>query len=97
MIRTKTQMSQAETLDELVRRLDYGMQKALFRDAQMHPQRYVGELVQRYASQTGRQGLLGLITRYAARATGHQHGCICARCSRVRVAAKRYARMRGLL
>lgn len=82
------QACQTETLDELIGWL-FGANRDLYRDAHQHPQRYVAELVQRYASQIARQNLLGPITRYAARVTRHQQGCISARCSGVRVAAKR--------
>lgn len=89
------QTHETETLNELMGRLFRNGD--LYRDAQQHPQRYVAELVQRYAAQAAHHGALGPITRYAARVNGHQRGCICARCSRVRVAAKRFARQRGLL
>lgn len=55
MVRTTTQTNQTETLDQLVRRLDYGMGQQLFRDAQAYPQRYVAKLVQLYAAQKARR------------------------------------------
>lgn len=90
------QTLRTETLDELIWRL-FGTNRDLYRDAQTQPQRYVAELVHRYAAHNADHGVLGPITRYAARVTRHQQGCTCAQCSGVRVAAKRFARQRGLL
>ena len=41
--------------------------------------------------------ILKAITRHAATVTGHRAGCRCIRCARVRVRAKRFARLKGAL